>query len=849
MNQTLNTVHKCDDKCQNCTLESAQNNLCISCNNANGYYPLFNDTENKYPFINCYNITPYGYYLLNNEYVKDKRCDKFEEWNFNLNNSNNNSNLSYYYCPLYYYCDSSNNFYCTINNECPENYPMLIEAKHKCIENCTIDPLYKYEYQNNCFDSCPNGTNISTNNHYLCEDIFVNIKECSPADLFLGKCKINNITINMNNMNLNISTNSPEVKDEIIKNIKEGITNGDMDELIDDVVTKEKKDLVISDNNTIFQITSTENQKNQKNNNISTLILGECENILKRIYGIQNDLALLIFKIDYYQPGSLVPVIGYEVYHPLNKSKLDLNYCKNASVNFNIPVSINENFLFKYDPEHEYYKDNCIPSTSEDGTDIILNDRQNEFNNKNMSLCESECTFTEYESESKLANCKCGIKNKEFVISELINQADILSHNFTSKQESSNILTMKCYYTLFTKEGLEKNIGSYLLLITIFLFIFLGILFYKCGYPLLEQTIKEIIRDKEKNEERNIERKKTTGERIIKRSKTKKTSSRKMHSERSDSRKSSLRKSNKNVKDDIKSCPNEKKKKKVKIKKSKNHKGNIELNLKNTKTLHLDNNSKSNSNSLVHLQYKNTINIVTPKKDQIIESTNLSESYDYDLNIMSYSEALKYDKRTFWDYYCSLIKSNNYIIFAFCPNKDYNSTLIKISLFMFYISVFYFINALFFDEKTIHKIYEEAGYYNFIYLVPHIFCSFAISHTINTVIKYIFLSERNIYEIKYGKDSDWDKTDKIKKCIIIKYICFFCIGTLCLIFFWYYLSSFGAVYRNTQIYLVKNFAISFAVVLIYPFIFSIIIAMLRIGALKGKNNECMYKVSRFLQFI
>ena len=28
LNDTLNTIHKCDDKCQNCTLESTQKNLC-----------------------------------------------------------------------------------------------------------------------------------------------------------------------------------------------------------------------------------------------------------------------------------------------------------------------------------------------------------------------------------------------------------------------------------------------------------------------------------------------------------------------------------------------------------------------------------------------------------------------------------------------------------------------------------------------------------------------------------------------------------------------------------------------------------------------------------------------------
>ena len=108
-NETLKIVHKCDDKCQNCSFESTQNNLCISCNEKNGYYPLLNDSSNINSFINCYNNL-FGYYLLNKAYVLDKRCDSYEKWNFNLNNNNyNNSSLTYFHCNFFYYCDSSNN--------------------------------------------------------------------------------------------------------------------------------------------------------------------------------------------------------------------------------------------------------------------------------------------------------------------------------------------------------------------------------------------------------------------------------------------------------------------------------------------------------------------------------------------------------------------------------------------------------------------------------------------------------------------------------------------------------------------------------------------------------------------
>ena len=44
-------------------------NLCISCNNEQGYYIKFNDTSSKYGFINCYNQSPIGYYLDTNDSI------------------------------------------------------------------------------------------------------------------------------------------------------------------------------------------------------------------------------------------------------------------------------------------------------------------------------------------------------------------------------------------------------------------------------------------------------------------------------------------------------------------------------------------------------------------------------------------------------------------------------------------------------------------------------------------------------------------------------------------------------------------------------------------------------------
>ena len=57
---------------------------------------------------------------------------------------------------------------------------------------------------------------------------------------------------------------------------------------------------------------------------------------------------------------------------------------------------------------------------------------QNEYNTNNMSICESICNFIEYDRETKNSKCECDIKNKQIIISELMNQTDMLSYKSCS---------------------------------------------------------------------------------------------------------------------------------------------------------------------------------------------------------------------------------------------------------------------------------------------------------------------------------------------------------------------------------------------------------------------------------
>ena len=148
---------------------------------------------------------------------------------------------------------------------------------------------------------------------------------------------------------------------------------------------------------------------------------------------------------------------------------------------------------------------------------------------------------------------------------------------------------------------------------------------------------------------------------------------------------------------------------------------------------------------------------------------------------------------------------------------------------------------------------QDGGDYNFSYFLKPIILSFIFAHFLSLIIKYIFLSERNLLEIKKEKklDKSIEKIDKVKRIIIIKYIIFFVVGVLLLIFFWYYLSSFGAVYHNSQKYLLKNTIFSFIISLLYPFIINLLPGIFRVNSLKdtNKSKECLYKISKLIQFI
>ena len=132
----------------------------------------------------------------------------------------------------------------------------------------------------------------------------------------------------------------------------------------------------------------------------------------------------------------------------------------------------------------------------------------------------------------------------------------------------------------------------------------------------------------------------------------------------------------------------------------------------------------------------------------------------------------------------------------FLPEQRFNSVIIWACIFSLSFSIYYAINFAFFNDEIMHEIYEVGGKYDIMYFIPKIAISFAVSYYITTIIKIIFLSERNISQVRKQLSVSLSQniSDKERKNLIIKYIIFFILGLMFLVFFWMLLSSFGAVY-------------------------------------------------------
>ena len=853
------TINKCDIKCENeCIFDDSLNTvICKACNNPENYFKK-EDGEIKNGYYDCYTGQVEKYFLdiANNEY---KRCYETCQLCNELGNSlehkctacpnkyTQNDTNCYEICDYFYYFDLNGVYHCTDNDECPSITPNKLVERKICIKDCSDEEVYNITYKNRCYkpcsiyyydlegiytctneEKCPEKYNLIAEKKMCIDDckkddiyIYMHagicldapyIPKCNDSSMFIIKetgeciedCEADDFIRNI----CGLRNNFPQHQDEVITMLSSSLESGTLSNSAQEMLSANSIDYLIFENSITYHLTTLHNKNilSTSLTNVSSIDLGDCENKLRAKYNIDSNLDLIILKIDYYVNYSLIPIIGYEVFNPTTFEKLNLSICESGDIVVNVPTkTLNESVLYIYDPDSFYYTDECDPTSIIDGYDIILSDRQNYFISNHLSICEKNCYLKEYNSENKQSICSCDIKSILLISSEIHNKDDLFLTEFSNSEESSSTSALKCASTLFSKDGIKKNIAFYIYLVLFIAISISGIQFYRKGFNSLMKSINQILIEKEKKTEEE--------------------------SPKLDNYDDFSDKINQQTLDRI-----------LKLRTPKNFRIDFKGVIRKDNINYQDNysNNQKSINKLELYNFRHENNLETEK--DIIYS-------DVEINSFTYKEAIGVDMRTFKQIYISFVEYYHPLIFLCYKGKDYNTIYIKLSLILIAFSLNYFLNAIFITKSMIHEIYETKNNNDIGKFIPYIFASFIISYVLDRLIRFFSLSDNNILsvskEVLYNNAKI--KAYKSRKILFYKYICFYSLGIASIIMFGYYLATFGAVYKNTQFILIKNALISYVIYLVFPFIMIALPSIFRRYALKDATRQWMFDLSRVLQ--
>jgi hypothetical protein len=237
-----------------------------------------------------------------------------------------------------------------------------------------------------------------------------------------------------------------------------------------------------------------------------------------------------------------------------------------------------------------------------------------------------------------------------------------------------------------------------------------------------------------------------------------------------------------------------------------------------------------------------------PSPINVLKDVEFTEE---DLNMADYDDAKKYDKRSYMKYYWSLIKRKQLFIFTFYTSTDHNLRIVKEALFVLFITFFFAFTALFFNDKIMREIYIYQGNTDAAIYVTDIILSSVCCLCMNLIIRFISINERDVYNIVKEKNTEERLllAEKAKRCQKVKIAIMFSISLLLIGLFWYYVSAFCAIFKNSQGHYLFNVLVSFIICNIWPFVTSLIAPYFRISSIRGENKQCMYKFSQIISYI
>lgn len=237
--------------------------------------------------------------------------------------------------------------------------------------------------------------------------------------------------------------------------------------------------------------------------------------------------------------------------------------------------------------------------------------------------------------------------------------------------------------------------------------------------------------------------------------------------------------------------------------------------------------------------------------ENVLELEENNDFTDEEINELCVEDARKYDNRHFCLFYWQMLKIRQDIINTFFNNNPLESFPIKCILFIFSISLYFFVNALFFQESYISTHLHKKSRIVFVELLQSETARCIYSGLVSMVCALIsnFISgprKRIETLIKKMKNTDkfaenaYEIVQRMKKINTI----FIVIVFILLLVFWYYISIFCIVKYNSRINWIEGSLITLAITNVLPFITSGLIAILRYAGMRCTWLGGLYKLSQ-----
>ena len=356
----------------------------------------------------------------------------------------------------YYYLDNENKYYCANKLSCPAEYTFVIDDLNECFKDVTIlDELKEYE-----------------------------------------KINLTELTTEKRN----------EIYNEALLSSEKTFTSGNYD--TSNIDKGHDEHLTIGNMRLTF--TRVDNQNNNKDDNMTKVHLGKCEDLLRQTYLLPDYVTFYMRIVDFIQDDMEISKIQFDVYCKLDGTsftKLKLTPCQGKKITLSIPKHLSGD-LDKKNASSRYYNDRCLSAKSDSGTDIPLKYRQIDFVVNNRTVCQEDCDFTYYNEKDSLVNCSCNFKDIDITFEDMKIDSNKLYDNFddtSDKKEISNIGILSCD-SLSSTENIKSNPGFLSLIIILAIFIIIFIIFCSKGYNMLETKMIEVIEkkfEKEKEKEKS----------------------------------------------------------------------------------------------------------------------------------------------------------------------------------------------------------------------------------------------------------------------------------------------------------------------------------------------------------